>query len=363
MTPVRALGLVSGGLDSAVAVRLLQNQGAEVTALYVDTPFLDDTTVHETLGRVSHAQALAFELGVPFIRHQTGPDYLQLVKYPPHGWGSDMNPCLDCHVHFLKVAKEYREKEGFDFVFTGEVVGQRPMSQLKNLLRHVEKASGLDGLLLRPLSAKLLPETLPEQRGQVDRDALLDISGRGRSRQIALASQWGLRYFSAPAGGCLLTQGSYSRRLYDLLCAAHPLMPSPGELALLPVGRHVRLPDGRKYVAGRRAEENERLFALSEELGFVLFSPEGFSGPSVLVASPLEEPTPREVCSHVHAVMAAWGKPGQGAGDPAMVEHRPGRPPKVHALVGKPVLDRNALAACTVDDPDQNPRRAPFPLT
>ena len=172
------------------------------------------------------------------------------------GW-KNLNPCIDCKIWMLKEARREMEKEGASFVFTGEVVGQRPKSQLKNTLRLIEKQSGLEGYLLRPLSAKLLPPTIPEEKGWVKREELLDLQGRGRKRQLELAEKWGIKHFSPPAGGCLLTDPNFSRRLKDLWESEEAY--NFESVELLKVGRHFRLRPSFKLVGGRNQIENEKL--------------------------------------------------------------------------------------------------------
>ncbi|NSW76717.1 MAG: tRNA 4-thiouridine(8) synthase ThiI, partial [Candidatus Atribacteria bacterium] len=204
---MRAIGLISGGLDSALAVSIVKRQGIEVIALRFLSPFW---------GRGKWIKQLIEELGVEYQEVEVDESYLGMIENPRYGYGKNMNPCIDCKIWMLRRAKDLMKEWGASFVFTGEVVGQRPKSQMKNTLRLIEKQSGLEGLLLRPLSAKLLPETVPEKEGWVKREELLDLSGRGRERQLKLAEEWGIRSFPPPAGGCLLTEPNFSRRLRDL---------------------------------------------------------------------------------------------------------------------------------------------------
>jgi tRNA U34 2-thiouridine synthase MnmA/TrmU len=190
-------------------------------------------------------------------------EHLQLVRNPRYGYGKNMNPCIDCHILMLKRAGQLLERESFDFIFTGEVLGQRPMSQNKQVLGMVARDSGYEGLILRPLSAKLLPETIPEREGKVDRGMLLDIRGRSRKSQLELAKRYGIGDFPDPAGGCVLTDPGFSRRLRDLL--AHQDEVQIRDIDLLRVGRHFRLDESTKVIVGRRKEENERILELAEE--------------------------------------------------------------------------------------------------
>ena len=202
-----------------------------------------------------------------------------MLRRPRYGYGKGMNPCIDCHALMLREAGKLGESFGADFLFTGEVLGQRPFSQTRPSLRAVEKASGCLDLLLRPLSARLLPETRPEREGLVDRTRLLDISGRSRKRQMALAEDYGLNDYPAPAGGCLLTDPIFSRRLKELL--AHSPEPELREIELLKTGRHFRLHPNLKVIIGRNKKENEAIEALAETRDLTARCL-GFPGPVVL---------------------------------------------------------------------------------
>jgi tRNA-specific 2-thiouridylase len=266
----RAIGLLSGGLDSILATRLLQDQGIEIVAVCFRTPFFN----------FLKAQRAAAQLKVPLRIIDISEEHLQLVRNPRYGYGKNMNPCIDCHILMLKRAGDLLERESFDFIFTGEVLGQRPMSQNKQVLQIVARDSGYEGLILRPLSAKLLPETLPEKEGKVHRGRLLNIRGRSRESQLTLAKQYGIGDFPAPAGGCLLTDPSFSRRLRDLL--SHQGEVHIRDIELLQVGRHFRLDESTKVVIGRRKEENERLLELAQE-GDVIIKVMDYPGPIALI--------------------------------------------------------------------------------
>ena len=266
----RAIGLLSGGLDSILATRLLQDQGIEIVAVCFQTPFFN----------FLKAQRAAAQLKVPLRIIDISEEHLQLVRNPRYGYGRNMNPCIDCHILMLKRAGDLLERENFDFIFTGEVLGQRPMSQNKQVLQIVARDSGYEGLILRPLSAKLLPETLPEKEGKVHRGRLLNIRGRSRESQLTLAKQYGIGDFPGPAGGCLLTDPSFSRRLRDLL--SHQGEVHIRDIELLQVGRHFRLDESTKVVIGRRKEENERLLELTHE-GDVIIKVMDYPGPITLI--------------------------------------------------------------------------------
>ena len=263
----RGLSLMSGGLDSQLAVRVLQRAGAEVEGVCFSTPFFD----------CAAAKRAAAALGVKLHVVDFLDDEIALSKNPPHGFGGAMNPCIDCHATMIRRAGEMMERFGFDFVATGEVRGQRPMSQNAQSLVTVEKASGLSGRLVRPLSAKLLEPTIPEQEGLLDREKLLDLSGRGRERQIALAAEFGIVEYPSPAGGCKLTEAGFSRKLRDLM--EHEGLDDRRLVELSVVARRFRLPDGTSVMLGRDQRENA---ILNGEKGVVIF-PVNVAGPTALL--------------------------------------------------------------------------------
>ena len=266
---MKALVLLSGGLDSILALKLLLEQGIDVVAVHFVSPFF----------RSPWAVKMTKEWGIPLLEVDITDDILELLKAPPHGFGSQMNPCIDCHALMLRKAKEIMREVGASFVATGEVLGERPMSQNRSALRIVERESGLEGLLLRPLSAKLLPPTIPEKEGWVDREKLLDIQGRSRKRQVELAEKWGIKDYPSPAGGCLLTDPQFSRRLRDLMENEEL---SKENVLLLKIGRHFRLRKGVKLVVGRNREENERLRELFRE-GDSLLQAYSHKGPDAIL--------------------------------------------------------------------------------
>ena len=244
---VRALGLCSGGLDSMLAGVVLREQGIDVEWVTFETPFFT----------AAKARKASERTGIPLTVKPIYPIYINMLRDPPAGYGKQMNPCMDCHALMFKLAGEMMEEKNIDFLFSGEVLGQRPMSQNKSSLQYVEKHSGYKGYILRPLSAKNLPETIPEKGGLVNRELLLDFAGRGRKRQIALAEQYGLTDYPAPAGGCLLTDVGYSSRLKDLF--AHQDECTEEELHLLRYGRHFRLSPDAKLIVGRTQKDNENI--------------------------------------------------------------------------------------------------------
>ena len=252
MTRVKALSLLSGGLDSILATELILNQGIDVEAVNFVSPFC--LCKKGGCGAVEAAK----QLGVPLKVVSVGNEYLKMVRKPKHGYGRNMNPCIDCRIFMIKKAKKYAKEIGAAFIFTGEVLDERPMSQHFKAMKIVEEESGLKGRLLRPLSAKLLPETLIEKEGLVKRDKLLDIRGRSRKPQIKLAEEFNIADYPCPAGGCLLTYKEFANKLRDLF--RHRKRCSMPDVALLKVGRHFRFGEN-KIIVGRNEAENKILTA------------------------------------------------------------------------------------------------------
>lgn len=269
MSGARVLSLLSGGLDSQLAVRILQRAGAEVEGVCFATPFFG----------AAAAERAAAALGVKLNVIDFTADEIALLKNPPHGFGGAMNPCIDCHATMIRRAGELMADKGFDLVATGEVLGQRPMSQNRQALGIVEKSSGMKGRLVRPLSAKLLDPTIPELEGKLDREALLDISGRSRERQIALAAEFGIVDYPSPAGGCKLTEEGYGRKLKDLL--VHEGLDNRELVELLAIARRFRLPDGAGVILGRDQAENA-ILKTKAHLG-VMMAPVNCPGPTAIV--------------------------------------------------------------------------------
>ena len=267
----RGLSLVSGGLDSQLAVRILQRAGAEVEGVCFSTPFFS----------ADAARKAASALGIKLHVIDFTDDEIALIENPPHGFGGAMNPCIDCHATMIRRAGELMSRLGYDFVATGEVMGQRPMSQNRQSLGVVEKASGLRGRLVRPMSAKLLEPTIPELEGKIDREALLDISGRSRERQIALAAEFGITDYPSPAGGCKLTEDGFGRKLKDLL--DHEGLKNRRLVELLLIARRFRLPDGSGVILGRDRNDNAVLKA--ETANGTVLAPVNCPGPTALIPS------------------------------------------------------------------------------
>jgi tRNA U34 2-thiouridine synthase MnmA/TrmU len=280
----KAVALLSGGLDSTLAVKLMIDQGIDVTAVHFTNVFCNCSP--KTAGCKMHARKVAEDFAVPIIVIHKGMDYIKMVENPPHGHGSAMNACIDCRIYMLRKVKEMMPELGASFVITGEVLGQRPMSQQWHTIRLIEKESGLQDLILRPLSAQHFEPTLPEREGIVDRDKLLNISGRGRKPQFALAKNLGVTDYPCPAGGCLLTDKVIAARLRDLF--VHTADYNQTDLVLLTLGHHYRLHPDLKIILGRKQEENERLISLVKD-GQSIFEPENFRGPTILAVGRLDE--------------------------------------------------------------------------
>lgn len=287
--------MCSGGLDSRLAAAVLMRQGIAVAWITFETPFFS----------ADKARCAARLQGIPLTVVDITPTYLKMLRNPPCGYGQHMNPCLDCHALMFREAGRYLQEKNFDFLFSGEVLGQRPMSQTKPSLRYVEKHSGFDGYILRPLSALRLPETAVEKEGLVDRQALLDITGRGRKIQIRLAKEYGIRDYPAPAGGCLLTDKVFSRRLKDLF--AHQDACSPASLHLLKYGRHFRVNAGWKIVVGRTRSDNEKIEQLYNPATDTLIKLRQFAGPAVL----LPDGSAREAVFLAAGICAGYSKAPQ----------------------------------------------------
>jgi tRNA U34 2-thiouridine synthase MnmA/TrmU len=263
---------------------LIKEQGVELLALNFKTPFcLCDGK--QSSGCTSHSRALASELGIEFRVISVIDEFFRVLKNPRHGYGSNMNPCIDCRILKFRLAAQVMRQSGASFIITGEVLGQRPMSQHRQALSLIERESGLEGLVLRPLSAQLLPETLPEKNGWVERNKLLAFSGRSRRPQMDLAESFNFKDYPCPAGGCLLTDPGFSARMKDLL--SHGEL-NVREVELLKFGRHFRLSDQAKLIVGRDERENQRLESLADKDDWLFFPEEGVAGPLALGKGPFD---------------------------------------------------------------------------
>lgn len=273
---MKALSLLSGGLDSILAARVVMEQGIEVIGVCFVTPFFGP----------ENARSAARTLGIRLIEHDFTQEYFAMMKSPRYGFGGNMNPCIDCHGLMLKTAHSLLEKFYASFLITGEVLGERPMSQTRGGLNAVLKLSADRDLVLRPLSAKLLDPTRPEREGWVDREKLLDLSGRGRKRQEELAKSFGISDYPQPAGGCLLTEEKYSQRLKELI--AHEGL-NRRDAELLSGGRHFRLDQRTKMVVGRNRSENQRLLDGASQGDMIIRPAEGIKGPVGIIRGDISQ--------------------------------------------------------------------------
>ncbi len=272
---IKAIAAFSGGLDSILAATLVHREGIGVTLLHVRHLWSGGA---EAEGRM---QAAADRVGLPLKIADATVEHLDIVRYPKHGYGAGVNPCVDCHIFILKVAKRVMEEMGGQFIITGEVLGQRPKSQHYKALLEIAEESGLGDRLVRPLSANLLPDTLPVERGWLRRENLLSIQGRGRDAQLALAARLGVVGFPQPAGGCLLTEKVYAARVRDAFGHTRKDAIGVEDFELLGVGRHFRLSEGVKVIVGRDEGENMALARLAGDR--VRIEPMDIMGPTVLV--------------------------------------------------------------------------------
>jgi tRNA U34 2-thiouridine synthase MnmA/TrmU len=256
---------------------MILDQGVEIEAVNFMSPFCNCTP--KTAGCKNQARKLADEFGIKIRVIPKGMDYMKMVERPPHGYGRGMNPCIDCRIYMLRKVREMMSAEGVSFVITGEVLGQRPMSQHRRAIEIIEKEGGLSGLILRPLSAKYFEPTVPEQEGIVDREKLLALSGRSRKPQIELAEKLGITDYPCPAGGCLLTDREIAARLRDLFIHRPDYIMA--DLHLLKLGRHFRIDHGLKIIVGRNQAENEQIRRLAGPEDAV-YRPLNFRGPTVL---------------------------------------------------------------------------------
>jgi len=264
---VKAVGLLSSGLDSPLAIRLVLDQGVEVTGVNLVLPFASE--------KEDYASRTAARLGIRLVKVEAGQDYIELIRSPKHGYGRGLNPCVDCRIYMLRQAKQVADHIGAEFVITGDVLGQRPKSQNEAALRLEEREAGLLGRILRPLSAGLLPQTLPEINGWIDRSRLLHIKGKRRKAQLELARRYGIEDYHFPSSGCLLTRTGYTRKLKELF--DHKQKVTAEDIELLRVGRHFHCP-GSWIVIGRNEAENHLLLEIKGP-GDYVFAVPGFGSP------------------------------------------------------------------------------------
>ncbi|HNW39454.1 MAG TPA: tRNA 4-thiouridine(8) synthase ThiI [Candidatus Omnitrophota bacterium] len=265
---VKAIALISGGLDSLLAAKLICDQGCEVVGLHFKIPFC----------KINIKKSFP-DIGIKIIEVDLGQEFLKLIQAPHYGFGSNMNPCIDCKILMFSKARELMPELGAQFIITGEVLGQRPMSQTKQALKLIKYRSGLEDLLLRPLSAQFFPPSLAEKEGWVKREKLLNFNGRLRTPQMQLAHDLGLNNYATPAGGCLLTDPGFSKRLVELL--EHQEL-SLENLELLKIGRHFRLGSATRLVVGRNEGENNQLAGLACPGDYLFSPPQDLAGPTCL---------------------------------------------------------------------------------
>ena len=293
-TQRKAVALISGGLDSLLAARLMLEQGIHVEGINFYTGFCVEGHTHairkkdKAKPKRNNALWSAEQLGIKLHIVDIIEEYKDVLINPKHGYGANMNPCLDCKIFMVSKAKQWMQEHGFDFIITGEVMGQRPMSQRKDLLPVVVRESGADDRLLRPLCAKNLAATLPEREGWVNREKLLDFSGRNRKPQMALAKQFGFEDYATPAGGCcFLTDANYSRKLVDLWQARNKKDYEFDDIMLLKVGRHLRPAPHYKLIISREDGENKFLNGYRKQ--FATIEIKSHNGPLTLVDGQMTE--------------------------------------------------------------------------
>ncbi len=275
---MKALALFSGGLDSMLSIKLITDQGIDVTALYIDTGFGGSKDKSEIMRKRAATVGADFE--IINIKEQ----FINEILFDPkYGYGKNFNPCIDCHGNMFKIAKELLPKYGASFIITGEVIGQRPMSQRVDAIKSVTKLAGDEegGLILRPMSAKLMEPTIPEKKGWVDREKLLGISGRNREVQLKLAKEYGFEEYESPGGGCLLTEAAFEQKLRDVI--AHDEKFTVADINVLKTGRHLRLPEGAKLVIGRNQDDNEMIKKIRNDK-YLFAKANDIAGPLCLIS-------------------------------------------------------------------------------
>ncbi len=321
--PIRALSLFSGGLDSQLAVRVLQSQGIEITAVVFQSVFFSSEPAESTARR----------LDIPVIVEEFTPTIVALVRHPPHGFGAGLNPCIDCHIAMIHRAGQIMDERGGHFISTGEVLNQRPMSQTRKSLELIARESGYGDRLLRPLSAQLLPETEPEKRGWVDRERLCAIEGRSRKTQVVLAMKLGITEYPQPAGGCRLTDPGFAKRLQEL--KVHEGLENADDITRLKIGRHFRVGRAR-LIVGRNQDENNVLESMARPADICL-RPTTCPGPVGLLAGTVTEEEIRPaamICARYSDCPAAAmaGIEVQSRGDTMMLDVCPMSSAEVDAL-------------------------------
>ncbi len=309
---VKTISLLSGGLDSVLATRIMQKLGFHVVVLNFTSPFC--TCTKKSSGCKNEAKRLADELGMKARVEFLGEEYIDIVRSPKFGYGKNMNPCVDCRIMIFKRAKEVMEEEGAAFIFTGEVVGQRNKSQKIAQMNIIDRESGLIGMVVRPLSAKLLPPTIAETKGLIDREKMLDIQGKSRKEQIRIArDDYGMTENLCSSGGCLLTDPHFSGKMRDLV--TNDLSAGVKDARLLRTGRHFRLSGELKLIVGRDEGENALLERMAAPDDFI-FYPKDIPGPMALAKGKLS----REAMEIIGGITARYCDTVNG--DPVKIEYR-----------------------------------------
>jgi tRNA U34 2-thiouridine synthase MnmA/TrmU len=334
---MKAIILLSGGLDSTLAAELMSRENLELLAVNFKTPFCLCDRHSSNLGCGSNAKRVADALGIDIEIINATSDFLEVLKRPAHGYGANINPCIDCRILFFCKSRELMEKIGASFIITGEVLGQRPMSQFRRQMNIIEKEAGLEGLVVRPLSAKLLAPTIPEKNGWISRERMLDIAGRSRKPQMALAKDLGINDYPCAAGGCLLTDPEFAKRIRDLI--KHDELDMQN-INLLKVGRYFRLSESAKLVVGRNETENNMLTALAKD-GDYVFGPATLNGPIAVGKGPL---SPDEIDAACRIVARYCDREGKLDAD---ITYR-----------RLPESDERVVKACLMDDADVAKLRA-----
>ncbi len=295
---MKAIALFSGGLDSVLSIKLIQEQNIDIEAVYIDLGF------ESNKDKTAYLQKTANQLNINLTILDKKEEYINNILFnPKYGYGKNFNPCIDCHAFMIKKAKEFMKEIKADFIISGEVVGQRPMSQRLPALNMVNKLSNAQNLVLRPLSAKLLPPTVPELEGWVDREKLLDISGRDRKTQLELAKKYNLENLESPGGGCLLTDINFSKRLKDF---SKTLQLTPDEIDILKIGRHFNI-EGFKIIISRKAEENPYIQEYKGNI-FDKMQTKGFPGPAGLI----QKNAPSEIKQLAADMMVSYTRENSG---------------------------------------------------
>jgi hypothetical protein len=281
---IKAISLFSGGLDSNIAVKLMLKHGINVEAVYFHNPFCDCDSPKSSC---RSAEKAAKSFNIRFHKIELAEEYLEIIKNPKHGYGKNINPCIDCRILQFKKAKALMKKFQAAFIFTGEVLNERPMSQRPSVMDMIDKRAEVKSIILRPLSAKLMDKTIPEEKGWVKRENLLDIQGRSRKQQIALAKEHNIQEYPTPSGGCFLTYAGFSDKVKDLIKYSQLDI---NNVKLLKIGRHFRLGKDTKLITGRDKTENEKILSLGIDR-CVFIKPKDIPGPAAVLLG-----KPEEVC-------------------------------------------------------------------